>query len=381
MKNKTLVMIPGPTPVIQPLRNAMAKEIQAFGDPRFVKDYKELIDDLHNLYNCDGKTFIIAGTGTTGMEMALANVTKKDDDILIISHGFFGDRFIDIANCKDLKVDLLQAKWGERIAIDDIKEKLDSKKYAAVTITHVDTSTGVASDIKAVSELMKNYPETIFIVDGICSVGAYAYDIKDLGIDILITGSQKAFGVSPGLFMLWASDKALKRRQSFTKINEYYVDFERWIPIMDDPSKYFATPAVNLVWSLKESVALIKEEGLNNREQRHTKIAQAAQKAYEALGFKILAVPDARAITLSNLIYPSGLDDVKFRADILDEGGIVAGGLGEYAGKMCRIGHMGNIDENDVITAIGIVERALVKSNSNHQIGKGVTTFLEEISK
>ena len=380
MKNKTLVMIPGPTPIVEVVKDEMARDIQAFGDPRFVKDYKGLIDDMHQMYNCNGKTFVLAGTGTAGMEFAIANSTKREDNVLVISHGFFGDRFVELCERKGLNVDNLQAQWGKVIEVDQVKAKLDEKKYAAVTLTHVDTSTGVASDLKAISDLMKNYPDTIFIVDGICSVGAYNYDLSDLGIDYLITGSQKAFGVSPGLFMVWASQKALDRRSSLGMIPEYYVDLEKWVPIMDDPSKYFATPAVNLIWSMIQAVKLMKEEGLQAREDRHIKHAKAAQKAYEALGFTLLADEPYRACTLSNLIYPEGLDDVTFRNNVMAEGGIIAGGLGAYAGKMCRIGHMGNIDESDIIAGISIVERALVNSGLKDKVGLGVSTFLKEIA-
>ena len=381
MKNKTLVMIPGPTPLVEVVKDEMARDIQAFGDPRFVKDYKSLIDGMHDLYQCDGKTFVLAGTGTLGMEFAIANATKKDDNILVISHGFFGDRFVEIGERKGLKVDLIQSQWGKTVSLDEVKEKLQSKDYALVTLTHVDTSTGVASDVEGISNLLKDYPNTIFVVDGICSVGAYNYNLQDLGIDYLLTGSQKAFGVSPGLFMIWASQKALDRRASLGMIPEYYVDLEKWVPIMDDPSKYFATPAVNLIWSMKAALNLIQEEGAQAREDRHRKHAQACAKAYQALGFELLADEECRAITLSNLIYPEGLDDVTFRNTILEEGGVIAGGLGAYAGKMCRIGHMGNIDESDLIAGIGIVERALSACGFKDKVGLGVSTFLQELSK
>ena len=381
MKDNTLVMIPGPTPVTSSIRAQMGREVQAFGDWRFVKDYKELIDDLGQLFGCDGKTFVVAGGGTCGMEMAVANSTKNGDHVLVVTHGFFGDRFTEICTRKGLNVDVLQSEWGKVVEIAVIEEKLQEKNYRAIMVTHVDTSTGVVADVAAIGEMMKKFPDTIHIVDGVCATAAHYVNLKEMNIDILLTGSQKAFGVPPGLFMVWANQKALKRREMLGTIPEYYVDFHKWIPVMDDPLKYFATPAVNLVWALKEAVAIIKKEGLKAREQRHYKHARAMQKALEALGFSILAEESCRAITLSNVIYPEGIDDGVFRNKLLEEGIIVAGGLGAYAGKMFRLGHMGNIETNDLVAALSTIERALSSADKLKEHGLGVGTYLAEIAK
>jgi len=381
MEAKTMVMIPGPTPVVGSIREQMGREIQAFGDPRFIKDYKEVISDLGFLAGCSGKTFAVAGTGTLAMEMAIANSTKRGDSVLVVSHGYFGDRFIDICMRKGLETDALQSEWGKTVLISEVEAKLKCKKYAAITVTHVDTSTGVASDVAAIGELMKKFPDTVYIVDGVCATGAEYENLDEMNIDILFTGSQKAFGVCPGLFMLWANPKALERRKSLGTIPEYYIDFDKWIPIMDDPSKYFATPAINLVWALKESIRIIKDEGVEARCERHMKNARAVQKALEALGFKILADKACRAVTLSNIIYPEGIDDLEFRKTLIEEGIIVAGGLGAYAGKMFRLGHMGNVDVNDIAAALSTIERALSRAGKLEKAGLGVGVYLEEMCK
>ncbi len=248
MLTKKMVMIPGPTPVVKSIQEQMGREIQAFGDPRFVADYRGLISDLGKLLNCSGKAFPLAGTGTLAMEMAIANTTKRGDSVLIISHGFFGDRFIDICKRKELDVDVLASEWGTTVPLADIEAKLREKKYAAMTVSHVDTATGVRADIEEIGKIIDSVsPETVYIVDGVAATGGEFADVDGMKIDILFTGSQKAFGVSPGMFILWAGEKALARRKELGTIPEYYVDFEKWIPIMDEPSKYFATPAVNLV--------------------------------------------------------------------------------------------------------------------------------------
>lgn len=381
MEKNVLVMIPGPTPVVDSIRAEMARPIQAFGDPRFVKDYKALIDDLGELFNCGGKTFPLAGSGTLAMEMAIANTTKRGDNVLIVSNGFFGDRFIEICERKGLQVDVLSAEWGTAVSPEEIDKKLSEKHYAAMTVTHVDTSTAVVAPIAEIGKVAAKHPETIYIVDGVAATAAEYADVDGMGIDVMFTGSQKAFGVCSGMFIVWASKKALQRRESMGMIPEYYVDFQKWIPIMENPAKYFATPAVNLVWAMNEATKIIKEEGLQARAGRHRKNADAIAKALESIGLTILAKPGCRASTLSVAIYPAGVDDAKFRAAMLDNGVVIAGALGAYAGKAFRVGHMGNITPNEVVVTLSAVERSLKACGADVELGRAVGVYMAEMKK
>ena len=381
MEKNVLVMIPGPTPVVESIRAEMARPIQAFGDPRFVRDYKKLIDDLGTMFNCSGKTFPLAGTGTLAMEMAISNSCKKGDNVLIVSNGFFGDRFIEICERKGLCADVLSAEWGSCVTPEEIDKKLAEKHYAAMTVTHVDTSTAVVAPIVEIGKVMEKYPDTVYIVDGVAATAGEYADVDGMGIDIMFTGSQKAFGVCSGMFILWAGKKALARRESLGTIPEYYVDFKKWIPIMDDPSKYFATPAINLVWAMNEAVAIIQEEGLQARAVRHKKNAAAIAKALESIGLSILANPDCRASTLSVAIYPEGVNDANFRSNMLEEGVVCAGALGAYAGKAFRLGHMGNTTENEIVVALSAVERSLKKCGAPVELGTAVGVYTEEMNK
>jgi len=377
MSKDVLVMIPGPTPVVRSIQDQMGREIQAFGDPSFVKCYKALIDDLGKLFNCSGKTFPLAGTGTLAMEMAIANTTKRGDNVLIVTNGFFGDRFIEICERKGLNVDVLKAVWGECVPTADIDRQLSLKDYAVVTVSHVDTSTAVVAPIGEIGEVVKKYPNTLYIVDGVAATAAEYADVDGMGIDVMFTGSQKAFGVCPGMLIVWAGQKALERRKALGMIPEYYVDFEKWIPIMDDPSKYFATPAINLVFALSEATRIIAEEGLKARYDRHVKNAAAVRKAVEAIGLKVLAKPGCEASTLSVLIYQDGIDDAKFRSTMISEGVVVAGALGPYAGKAFRIGHMGNIIISDMVRLISAIERSLLACGADVKLGTGVGAYME----
>lgn len=374
-----LIAIPGPTPVVRSIQDEMGRETVAFGDPNFIKDYKELLNDMMELWDATGQVFVIAGTGTMSMEMAIANTVRSGDNVLIVSHGFFGNRFIEICERRGINVDVIEAPWGEIVPVADIEKKLSEKHYHAITVTHVDTSTGVAAPVAEIGEMMKKFPETLYIVDGVCATAGEPEKLNAMNIDILLTGSQKAFGVAPGLAILWANEKALARRKSFGMIPDYYIDFEKWLPIMEDPSKYFATPAVNLIWALKESVNIIKKEGIENRYQRHIKFARATQSALEALGFTILADKEHRAVTLSNILYMDGINDLEFRKILSEEGAVVAGGLAQYAGKMFRFGHMGNIDEHYLVSVMGAIERTLIRCGIEIEVGKGVGTLLANL--
>lgn len=380
MKNKKLVMIPGPTPVVRSIQEEMGRETVAFGDPAFVKDFQGVLADLKDMWKTDGEVFVVAGTGTMAMEMAIANSLKKGDNLLIVSHGFFGDRFIELAERKGINVDVIKSEWGKVFSVEEIDEALSKKEYQAVTVTHVDTSTATLAPIEEIGEMLKKYPDTLYIVDGVAATGGEESYVNPMNIDILFTGSQKAFGVAPGLMMLWASKKAMDRRSTLGTIPEYYIDFDKWLPIMHDPSKYYATPAVNMVWALKESIRIMKEEGLKERYERHIKNAAAVRKGLEAMGFNILADESCRANTLSCVLYPEGIDDAEFRKVLGEEGAIVAGGLASYAGKMFRLGHMGNVDTLDLVSALASIERTLHRLGIN-VLGEGVKAFTEALNQ
>jgi len=381
MKAKKFLMIPGPSPVARSIQDQMGRETIAFGDPDFVHDFKALLADLRGLWKTDGELFVVAGSGTLAMEMAIANSTKRGDRVLVVSHGYFGDRFAEICMRKGLEVDLLASEWGKAVPLGEMDAAVRKEKYQAITVTHVDTSTGVVAPLADIGRLMRGYPETILIADGVCATAAEPEQVDEMGIDVLFTGSQKAFGVSPGLMMLWAGPKAMARRKDLGVIPEYYCDFDKWVPIMHDPSKYFATPAVNLVWALKESVQIIMQEGLEPRYARHARFANAVRTGLETLGFGILAEPKARASTLSGVLYPAGLDDAKFRSFLAEEGVQVAGGLGAYAGKMFRLGHMGNIDQHDLVSVLAAIERTLLRCGQKIKLGTGVSALMESLAK
>jgi len=371
---KKLMMIPGPTPVEQSVLDALSKETVSHLDPELVKTLKETLEDLKAVVMTEnGQPFIIPGTGTLAMETALVNSLKKGDRLLVISHGYFGDRFVEIAQGYGFEVEILASQWGKIVEVEKIAQKLKEKKFSAVTLTHVDTSTGVCAPLKDVGEVLKKFPETLFIVDGVCATGGIEERMDDWGIDVLFAGNQKAIGVPPGLANLVYSEKALERRNALGNISSYYMDIKRWLSIMREPAGgYFATHAVNMVNALHQGLKIILNEGLEERFRRHKRFALAFQTGLEELGFSILPSKEIRANTMSTVLYPPGIEDLSFREKLYKNGVLVSAGKGVLAGKIFRLGHMGNITENEVVATISIIERTLSEFNYGFKLGSGI---------
>ena len=382
LKTKKLVMIPGPTPVVRSIQDQMGRETVAFGDPDFVSDFAEVVSDLKSLWKCSGEAFVVAGSGTLAMEMAIANVTKRGENVLVCSNGFFGDRFIDLCERKGLNVDVLQAKWGDSVTPETVLAQLALKEYQVVTVTHVETSTGVAAPVAEIARAVHENSPALFVVDGVAATGGVEETIDPMGIDVLLTCSQKAFGVAPGLAMVWAGKRAMEKRATLGRIPESYVDFDKWLPIMHNPAKYWGTPPINLIWALKESLRIMKEEGLEERYARHVRQGALVDAAMEAIGFTVAAKKPFRAPTLSVYLYPEGpgIDDARFRTVLADEGVQSAGCLGDFQGKGFRMGHMGNIDKHTLVSAVGAVERACVKCGYRIEFGKALGVLQEGLA-
>jgi len=360
MREETLTMIPGPTPVHPAILGALAKPTVSHVAPSFVAESKEAIDGFRRLCRTEkGQVFIVAGGGTLSMEMAVVNLVAPGEKLLVVSHGYFGDRFIDLAQSFGIQVDALKAEWGKVIPPAELKAKLDSDAYAAVTITHVDTSTGSLSPVAEYAQFLKGRPE-MFILDGVCATGGVDERMDEWGVDVILTAPQKAIAAPPGVALVTFSERAMARRQARTAVPAYYADVMRWLPIMQDPGKYFSTPAVNEVTALAEALRMIHREGLDARFARHGKIARAVRAGLEAMGLQLFTEAGNRGDTLSVIRLPEGVEDLAFRKGMAERGIVVAGGLGPIAGKAFRLGHMGNIAAGEITAVLMALEATLL---------------------
>ena len=346
-KNKELLMIPGPTPVADEVYEALASETYAHTDPRFVKNYSEAIRLTTEMLSCPGEVYLVCGSGTLAMEMAVVNTVKPGEKLLVISQGFFGDRFIQLGKAFGIEVDFIKSEWGKQVDPGEVSTKLSAGNYKAVTVTHVDTSTGVIADLETLVPLVKAH-NALFILDGVCATAAVeesmtkTYGSENFTIDVILTGSQKAIGCPPGLAIVAFNSLALAAREAMSSIPAYYADIAMWRPVMENPSKYFATPAVNMVNAYYAAMKLVFAEGLSQRYNRHLAYGRAVRSALNSFGMVALADEEAAAPTLSCILYPEGVDDAAFRSALSAKGLVLAGALANLAGKAFRIGHMGN---------------------------------------
>lgn len=385
MKNKELLLVPGPTPVIDEIYDALASETRGHTDARFVEIYKRAIENTKTLLNTDGEVFIIAGSGTLAMEMAIVNTIAPEERVLVISNGYFGDRFQQLAKAFQIHVDILQAEWGKSVSSEEVQDKLVSNTYKAVTITHADTSTGVAANLEELIPIIKA-TGALVILDGVVATAALQEDMgkgyggnDDYKIDIVLTGSQKAIGVPPGLAIVAFSPKALKVRENLGQINAYFTDIENWRPIMENPAKYFATPPVNLIYAYDRAIEIVLSEGIVKRETRHIRFGKAIRAALQSFNLQSLADESVAAPTLSCILYPEGVEDVAFRSGLAKRGIIVAGSLAHLAGKAFRIGHMGNTTVEQLEIAVRAIGETLEELGQSVDIERAIMILNEEI--
>ncbi|MFP4046267.1 MAG: pyridoxal-phosphate-dependent aminotransferase family protein [Bacteroidales bacterium] len=377
MKSRKLLMIPGPIEFEPSVLQTMSTPTTSHVAPDFVQSFGNALDMMKKVWLApSGQSFIIPGSGTLAMDMAAANLVEKHDNVLVISTGYFGERYADLMRRYSDQVDVLRAERGNIVPPGEIEKQLKEKKYKVLAFTHVDTSTAVKNDPVPIAELGKKY-DVLTILDGVCSVGGEEMRQEDWGIDIAFTASQKAIGVPPGLALLVASPKAMeswKNRKS--PVPNYYADWSNWLPIMqaygNRTPAYFGTPAVNLVLALEESLKIILDEGMEKRFRRHEKTGKAFRKAMKAAGLNMIPQEEkVSADTLSAVFFPEEINGKDFLQKVSEEGIMLAGGLlADIKSKYFRVGHMGAVSRNDLLATIGAVEYAL--KNSGYNIEPGI---------
>lgn len=382
MKRRKLLMIPGPIEFEPEVLQAMAVPTTSHIAPDFIEIFGKSLELMKTVWRAPtGQPFVVAGSGTLAMDMAAANLIEKGDAALVISTGYFGERFKDILERYGANTTVLYAPIGDVVSLETIEKELKKKQYKVVTFTHVDTSTGVLVDPEPISRLVRTY-NALSILDGVCSVAGEEIQQEAWGIDIVLTGSQKAIGVPPGLALLVASQKALEVwTDRKTPVGNYYADWTNWLPVMtayeERRPSYFGTPPVNLIVALETSLQHICTEGMAARMQRHQHLAKAFRAAIESLNLKTLPKSDAIAAhTLSAVYIPKNIDGAELRAKMTDNDIIVAGGLlPEIKSTYFRIGHMGSVSSNDLIAVLGALERALFELGHAIEPGKSVQAF------
>lgn len=346
------LLIPGPIEVTDEVAHSMSKFAQSHVGMPFVNVFGEtltLLRDLFQTKNPASQPIVVAGSGTLGWDLVAANLVEPGEDVLVLHTGYFGDSFADCFTTYGAKPKQLKAPIGQRPQLPEIEKELKEKKYKAITVTHVDTSTGVLSQIAALSELIQKVsPDTLLVVDGVCSIGAEELHFDDMKVDVALTASQKAIGCPPGLSIMMVSEKAMnvfKNRKSAP--GSYYASFKNWVPIMQNyeakkPS-YFATPATQLVTALNTALKQLLKTPISERFEKHKQVSDRVKKAVEEMGLKQLAdAPENQAHAMTAMYLPEGLTPPEILPKLMERGVIFAGGLHkEIATKYIRFGHMG----------------------------------------
>jgi alanine-glyoxylate transaminase/serine-glyoxylate transaminase/serine-pyruvate transaminase len=382
MDERELLMIPGPTNVDPAVLRSLSQPTLSHVSGAFANILKETVSNLATIFKTKGLILPLAGSGTLGAEIALANTIEPGDRVLAISGGFFGDRLADTATALGAKVDRVDAAWGSVPKLDEVERKLSEGKYKALLVVHVDTSTGAANQIRQLGALAKAQG-VLYVVDSVCSMGGMDVQVDDWGIDACFTGSQKALAVPPGLTIISFSARAeAARDQRKTPIGTYYGDLKRWKPIIQDPTTYFATHPVNMIYALHESCNRILKEGLETRYARHAKIASAYRAAMRAIGLKLLCDDADASNTLTVTRYPDSVNDMEFRKTLAEIYGVTtAGGLGPLKGKTFRVGHMGNVNRNDILATIAAIEGSLTRQGYTFEAGAGTAAANHILSR
>mgnify|MGYP001044552499 CR=1 FL=1 len=379
MKDRKLLMIPGPIEFTPEVLRAMGMATTSHVAPNFIEVFGQALERLRQVFLCpDGQPFVVAGSGTLAMDLAGANLVEPGDKALVVNTGYFGDRFGELLERYGAEVTHVRAPAiGDAPSLEQVEAALQTLQPKLMIVTHVDTSTAVRADVKNLAALGRRY-NTLVVVDGVCATAGEEMHQQEWGIDLALTASQKAIGVPPGLALLVAGPRAMEAfRSRTTPVGSYYSDWNKWLPIMEayearSPS-YFGTPAVNLVWALNVSLGQILEEGMADRFARHRQISQACKAAISALGLKQVPVcSEVAADTMTAPYFPEGVDRGVL-AEIKAAGVILAGGLHpEIRAQYFRIGHMGVVSPSDILSTIGAVESGLAQAGYGFEPGSGL---------
>lgn len=366
---KPRLMTPGPTQVPESARLAMARQVTHHRTPQTRALLAEVLDGLRHVLQTKNDVVLLASSGTGGMEAAMVNLVPRGGKAIVLEAGVFARRWSDIARAFGIQVVRHEVPWGEAVQAADVARLVAAHPDAAAVFgTLMESSTGVAHDVRAIGQVLAG-KEALWVVDGISGAGVVECRTDAWGIDVLVVGSQKALMLPPGLAMLSVSPRAWRQierggGQAFYFDLKHYGKKLRGEKPGEGPDTPW-TPAHTLVAALAESLRLIRGEGIEAIWQRARRLSRAARTGVEALGLKVFARRPAEGLTAVE--FPAGLDGARFLERLEERFGVkLAGGQGPLKGKICRIAHLGLIDELDVLGTLAAMELVL------HELGQPV---------
>jgi aspartate aminotransferase-like enzyme len=368
-------MTPGPTPAPPEVLAALSQPVIHHRGPDFKKLYAECLGRLRDVFRTESEVLLFGASGTGAMESAVSNLCSPGEPVLVVSAGYFGERWAALARAYGAQVDHLRYAWGEIPAPDDVAARLRERSAAAVFLTPSETSTGVVSDLEPFAAAARE-AGALSIVDAISSLGAVPLETDEWGIDVVAAGAQKALMTPPGLAMVSASAGAWDKSATASS-PRFYFDWERTRKgqsTLDAP----VTPPVSLVAGLNVALGMILEQGLEAAFERHIRLGRACREGVRAMGLELFSPDDDSSAVVTAVRAPEGVDSDELVLLLRDRHGVtLAPGQGELKGKIFRIGHIGYYDVFDITTALAAVELALVELGAEVERGVAVTRALD----
>jgi aspartate aminotransferase-like enzyme len=368
---KKYLFSPGPTMLPPGVLLKMAEPIMHHREPEFEKIFAEIREGLKYLFQTKNEVLIFTSSGTGAMEGAVSNILSKGDKALVIRAGKFGERWGEICNAYGIEFIPVDVEWGRAVNPRSIQEALETVPSVRAVYTQAsETSTGVKHPIKEIAGIVRKYEDTIIVVDAITGIGVFDISMDEWGLDLVISGSQKALMLPPGLAFAALSDKAWKFAER-SNLPKYYFDFKKELKSAQKNQNSF-TPAISLFVGLRESLHLIQKEGLEAVFRRHERLAAATRAAVKALGLELYA-PDSPSNALTAVKVPEGIQGAKLKALFFEKFGItVAGGQDRAKGKIIRIAHLGYYGKLDMVMVISALEMLLKEMGYAFELGTGV---------
>ncbi|MGZ8527427.1 MAG: pyridoxal-phosphate-dependent aminotransferase family protein [Candidatus Limnocylindrales bacterium] len=366
--------IPGPTGLPPSVREAGARQMINHRGAEFAAMLERVMSGMKPYFGTTGDVAILSCAGTGGLEAVVVNVLSPGDRVLAVSIGSFGDRFAKIASTYGADVTKIAVEWGQAADPAEIRAALTAEPtpgFRAVLLTHNETSTGVMNPIPALAAAIREAaPDALIVVDSVSGLGAVPFEMDAWGIDLVVTGSQKAWMAAPGLAMVAASDRAWAAMETAT-MPRFYLDL---LGHRESHAKGQTpwTPAIAVVFQVDEGLALMAHEGAAAIFTRHEACAAAARAGLSALGFELFADPRFASRTVTAVKVPDGLDWKAFNGALKARGLIVAGGQGKLTGLIFRLGHLGSVTLGEILDAISVIEAVSIEGGRPVEAGSGV---------
>jgi len=364
--------IPGPTALPPSVREAGGRQMINHRGPEFAAMLARILDGMKPFFGTNGDVAMLTCAGSGGLEAAIVNTLSPGDRVLAVSIGSFGDRFAKIAAVYGADVTKVDVEWGQAADPEVIAQALRAKAgYRAVLLTHNETSTGVMNPIGDLAAAIREAsPDSLILVDSVSGLGAVPFEMDAWGVDVVVTGSQKAWMAAPGLAMIAASERGWAATETAT-MPRFYLDLRSHRESAAAGQTPF-TPAIAVVYQVDEGLRLMAAEGRDGIFARHEACAAASRAGLRALGFELLADDRVASKTVTAAKLPDGHEWKPFNAAIKSHGVVLAGGQGKLTGKIFRLGHLGSVTVDEILGAIAVLERVSVEQGRQIEPGKAV---------